>query len=538
MNKIIRQPGFAGGGITDTEREAMAECVRTWTARAFRTDPIEPDKIVPAVKALYAAAQLAEPIVVIVPSPLVMAMAGGFAAAIWHLRAATAAATLDATHAAALGATADSTNAAMDDATRDATYNATFDAVDDATRAAMDAATFVAVDPAVADATFAATHEAVDAAVADATFVATDAAAYAATDAVTFAATAAATRDAVDAATDAAMDDTTRAATDAATAAATRDAVDAATAAATYAATDAATFTATRDATDDATRAATRAATYAATYAATHDATYDATFKATYAATKCVGWRDLAEVLVLGHAEFGLACTQKWWHMYQGGNMWPGWPCYLAAARDVLGLRLPEHAKYAAWEACATHGGFRIMHEKFCMVSDFPEVLLVDDRNRPHCDDGPSHRWRDGWELYHVHGVRVDKRVVMAPASYTGDEIRALTNSEVVRVLAERMGWPLFLERMGAVTIDTWTDPRTGLDYELLDLAERMGERQPRWLRMQSPALNDGTEPSYIEKVHPGLTTAQAARRWQCDPTRPEPGECNKQPDLTFRQEA
>ena len=71
-----------------------------------------------------------------------------------------------------------------------------------------------------------------------------------------------------------------------------------------------------------------------------------------------------------------------------------------------------------------------------------------------------------------------------------------------------------------------------------MDFATRRGEDQPRLLRMQSPVLNDGTQPHYAEPVHPALTTAAAARRWQLDPRRPEPYECNQNPNIEFKQEA
>jgi hypothetical protein len=127
--------------------------------------------------------------------------------------------------------------------------------------------------------------------------------------------------------------------------------------------------------------------------------------------------------------------------------MWAPYDCYLSAARDVLGLRLPEHEKYAAWEQCAIHGGFRWIHEEFCIVSDFPEILLKDSENRPHCDNGPSHRWRDGWELYHVHGVAVTRQIVMEPETLTVAQISAEENAEVRRIMIERMGWARFCEQ-------------------------------------------------------------------------------------------
>ena len=178
MNKIIRTPTSARGGLTPEEQEQMKAHTAMWIARAMRTEPICPDKIVPAIKALYAAANLKDPRVVIVPSPRIMAFSGGFASAIWWLRKnpnnkifAT-----DATDAATYAATA---------VTDGATYAATYAATDTATRAATDTITRDATYAATDTITRAATRVATYAATRDATRVATDDATRAATDAAT-----------------------------------------------------------------------------------------------------------------------------------------------------------------------------------------------------------------------------------------------------------------------------------------------------------------------------------------------------------------
>ena len=186
-----------------------------------------------------------------------------------------------------------------------------------------------------------------------------------------------------------------------------------ATYAATRAATADATYAATDDATADATRAATRAATYAATYAATDDATYDATRDATDDATENTKkWLlDFVKKITPESVTFTLGCISLSWKFYQGGNMWSSYDSFLSAGRDILGLELPIYEKYEAWERCAKLGGFRYMHEEFCIVSDFPDFIHVDEQKRPHCDFGPSHRWADGFEIYHLDGVRFEKEV-------------------------------------------------------------------------------------------------------------------------------
>lgn len=131
-------------------------------------------------------------------------------------------------------------------------------------------------------------------------------------------------------------------------------------------------------------------------------------------------------------------------------------------------------------------------------------------------------------------------RVIEAPDSYTAAEIVAETNSEVVRALAERLGWETFAQKIGSTVSDRWTDKRTGLSYELVELRSTFGEKQPKMLRMQSPPLNDGTQPWYVESVPAEILTAQAARRWKfrkADGTWPTAEWANQHPELTFERE-
>lgn len=115
----------------------------------------------------------------------------------------------------------------------------------------------------------------------------------------------------------------------------------------------------------------------------------------------------------------GIEQAAKWNSSYQGGNMWAANESYLTAFRDIIGIKIPQHEKYHYWEQAAIHGGFRVMHEKFCMVSDFPVLIKTDNGNLPHCEDGPTHKWRDGWSLYHWHGTVVPEEWVINRESLT-----------------------------------------------------------------------------------------------------------------------
>ena len=290
-----------------------------------------------------------------------------------------------------------------------------------------------------------------------------------------------------------------------------------------------ATYAATHAATDAATRAATDAATYDATYAATDAATYAATYAATDAATRDAtelpkNWAYECAKSISGNskmAAFMVQCSTRWFNSYQGGNMWAAWDCYLTAGRDVLGLKLPAHEKYAAWEQCAIHGGFRVLHEDFCIVSDFPAVLKKDEQNRPHCIDGPSHQWRDGWSLYHVHGVRIpdeQRHIVLAPHTITVDEIEHEQNAEIRRVMMEQYGYERYIRDCNAQVVHTMP-----VDYDIVGL------RDARLLVKQVPEdepivfidlLNSTPEPDgsvrrYLMRVDPNAYNGDTMRHCQ-----------------------
>mgnify|MGYP000057583559 CR=1 FL=1 len=288
----------------------------------------------------------------------------------------------------------------------------------------------------------------------------------------TSAATSAATRAATSAATRAA----TSAATYAATHAATRAATHAATRAATYEATYEATRAAIRAATSAATRAATDAATDAATRAATDAATHAATYEAAIANPSNWFYDICVEYVGPKNAQSVIDALPRWSNMLNAGNMGSAWICYLSASREVLGLDLPAYEKFKAYEDVAKTCGYNVQHTEFCMVSDRPEILKLDAENRPHCENGPSHRWRDGWSLYYWHGVSVPVEWIEDKPSLTADIALSQDNVELRRAACEIIGWARILKDLQARTIDVDDDAEIGTLLEV-DLPDSPKER-------------------------------------------------------------
>ena len=197
--------------------------------------------------------------------------------------------------------------------------------------------------------------------------------------------------------------------------------------------------------------------------------------------------------------------AKNWSSVYQGGAYWAQYDSYLTAMRDILGLRLPEHANYKFWEEAAIHGTFRVMHEKFCIVSDFPELLKIDEQSRAHGQDGPSHRWRDGWSLYHWHGVAVPEHWIMNKNSLSAKEAITWENIEQRRAACEILGWAKILRELNAKVINEDGDPEIGtlVEVDLPDIGKE------KFLRVLC-----GTKREFALPVPPDMKTALQANAW------------------------
>ena len=273
------------------------------------------------------------------------------------------------------------------------------------------------------------------------------------------------------------------------------------------------------DATEVATSDTTYAATYVATDAATSEATREATDEATSAATDAVKkyskWVNLdVKVMVnvsasFGLFSFGLKCAEFGYRFLNGGNQWSGWVSYLTFFRHVAKLGL-DYSKFDHYEQLAIHSGPRWMHEKFCIISDRPIKLTVNDRNQPHCIDGPFCQWSDGTALYSLNGIRVPGWICETPANkFTKEQVVSEKNADIRREMIRKIGPHQLLKILDYKVIDTLDE------YELISFD--IGDSRVRpFLKMTCPS----TKLTHIEGVRPETATVQAALAYKFNQTK------------------
>jgi hypothetical protein len=186
-------------------------------------------------------------------------------------------------------------------------------------------------------------------------------------------------------------------------------------------------------------------------------------------------------------------------NLWDGGNLWSGWPCHLSFYRCVVGVTDEDTTGWPFYEEAAVHGGPRIMAPGFAMVCDRPEFIAVDAGDRLHAVGRSAIRWRDGFELFRLHGVPVPERIITKPETITLEEINNEKNAEVRRAMLSLYGMDRFLQDSNAQPIgtDDWGS--------LYQIEHPGGQRSLLVKVVNSTPEPDGTFKDYCLRVHPEL---------------------------------
>jgi hypothetical protein len=139
------------------------------------------------------------------------------------------------------------------------------------------------------------------------------------------------------------------------------------------------------------------------------------------------------------------------------GNQEASWLGFYEFFREVCGL-VEETEPVAGLIEYAKHAGWFLPFEGVCFICERPETIQRDEQGRLHNPDGPAVKYRDGWGLYAVHGVRLPADIIENPDSITVKRIDSENNAEIRRVMLERFGTPRYIQESGAKEIakDDW----------------------------------------------------------------------------------
>ena len=185
------------------------------------------------------------------------------------------------------------------------------------------------------------------------------------------------------------------------------------------------------------------------------------------------------------------------------GAMDASWLGFYEYFYDVMGLKKEVGPLKPLIELAKVCGWF-FPYDTVCVLTDRPaEINLVN--NRLHKNGGPSIRYRDGYSLYHLNGVRVTKEIAETPGYALSTKL-VLTekNAQVRAEIVKKIGMPRIIQELGGTTIEA----RDG--YELINLDMGDGRFRP-YLKMRNPSV----DLVHLEGVHPSCDTINKALAWR-----------------------
>ena len=125
---------------------------------------------------------------------------------------------------------------------------------------------------------------------------------------------------------------------------------------------------------------------------------------------------------------------------YSGGNMWSAEGVeFITFFRHVVKLEI-DYSQWDHYEKASIHAGFRYMYPDLCVVCDFPSQIKLDANNVAHNATGPSHVWRDGYEIYNWHGTLIPPEyhwIINNPEKLNKKRIQIETDRDMRKVMKE-----------------------------------------------------------------------------------------------------
>jgi hypothetical protein len=116
---------------------------------------------------------------------------------------------------------------------------------------------------------------------------------------------------------------------------------------------------------------------------------------------------------------------------------------------------LPTDQRAADYALAQQSAGWWWPHRQFVLVCDRPLEIHREQigprglgSHRLHRADGPSIRFRDGWALYHWHGVQVPETWIMRPGEIQPAEVLTERNAERRTAGCQILGWARILREL------------------------------------------------------------------------------------------
>lgn len=187
-------------------------------------------------------------------------------------------------------------------------------------------------------------------------------------------------------------------------------------------------------------------------------------------------------------------CALSFIWPYLTGNSNAGYFCYYNFIHDVLGIDLGK--EYLAYQATSELNLVYPLRFGVAAFSEKPQTIKMNEKGQLHCDNGPAVVYKDGFSVWILNNIGVDRKIVETPsekipASWVIEEKNVQVRAEIIK----KIGAEKVCKDFNAKVIDT---ARDGM-YELLELdlshlptnTPRRRENMGRhiYLKMRNPSI-------------------------------------------------
>ena len=129
-----------------------------------------------------------------------------------------------------------------------------------------------------------------------------------------------------------------------------------------------------------------------------------------------------------------------------------GWLSYYEFMWKELGIT--DCAKLEGLIGIAKNCGWWAPYTDCVILQHRHEELHVDGEFRLHNESGPAVRYRDGYSVWAINGIRVNEQIVMRPETLTVEQINSEANQDIRSIMIDRLGWSKYLEKSNAKCVD------------------------------------------------------------------------------------
>jgi hypothetical protein len=173
---------------------------------------------------------------------------------------------------------------------------------------------------------------------------------------------------------------------------------------------------------------------------------------------------------------------------------------------DVCDLRAETEALRGLW-LVAKNAGWMLPREDVCWLTERPNILRSDAKDRLHSARGPALQYPDGWSLYAWKGVIVPPWLIERPEDMTLEAIDRESDVHVRRCMIEIMTPEQFVASGGAVRIG---EDETGILWRKIWAFDA-------WIAVE--VINgtpgpDGMRKHFFLQVPPQMRTPRQAVAW------------------------